>query len=300
MDAGHLRENRRHGTPGFPVGVYVMEKQAGQPLLESHWHEEAEFFLVTEGLARMRIGLREVELGAGEAAFVPGGELHGADGVPGAPCSYTAVVFDPNWLAESGDGFASRFLHPLARGKIDLRSPASCRTEWGAGVVRRLKSLPERYESDDPAREMRIKGELLLLLADYWTAGQWTERQAALPGEAIALERLKGALLYIEQNFARKLTVRELAAAAGMSEGHFSRTFKAFMRKTPVEYVNQYRLRHAARLLADADLTVGEAAGASGFDNFSYFSKSFRSLFGCSPSDYKKRTGWSARKQPPG
>ncbi|MBB6730493.1 AraC family transcriptional regulator [Cohnella zeiphila] len=292
MDAGQLRENRRHGSPGFPVGAYIMENQTGQPLLESHWHEEAEFLLLLAGQARVRVGLAEIELGAGEAVFVPGGELHGADGIHDSSCSYAAVVFDLEWLADAGDSFSSRFLQPLGRRKIGLSPVASGGTEWGANVVLRLKKLASLYESDDPAKEMRVKGELLLLLADYWTAGQWTERQSAPPGEAMALERLKGALLYIETHFARKLTVRELAEAAGMSEGHFSRTFKTFMRKTPVEYVNQYRLRRAARLLEGSGLTVGEAASASGFDNFSYFSKTFRALFGCSPSDYRKRASF--------
>ena len=74
-----------------------------------------------------------------------------------------------------------------------------------------------------------------------------------------------------------------------MSEGHFSRVFKSFMRRTPVEYINLQRIRTAAALLAERRTTVGEAALEAGFDNFSYFCKLFRSVFQCTPSEYRNR-----------
>jgi len=291
MDRRHLRENRSHGTPDFPVGIYSMEGQTGDPLLESHWHEEAEFLLVDSGRALFRVGLAEYELQAGEAIYIAGGELHGAFGVDRSACSYRAIVFDLDWLIDARDGISSRFLQPLLRGRIGLSNPITGRTAGGA-AIELLERIVLLEHSDDPAREMRVKGGLYLLFAEIWSAGGWNARQTASPAELRSIERLKDALTFIETHFARKLTVRELADVAGMSEGHFSRMFKSFMRKTPVEYVNRFRLRHAAALLAEADRTVGEAAAEAGFDNFSYFSKSFRTLFGCSPSEYRR----SARK----
>ncbi|WP_027093742.1 AraC family transcriptional regulator [Cohnella thermotolerans] len=288
MNLRHLRENRRHGEPGFPVGIYAMEDQSGQPLLEMHWHEEAEFLLVESGQALFRIGAAEIELRAGEAVFVPGGELHGAFELEGAACSYKAIVFDMDWLIDAKDGFSSRFLQPLRRGRIALNVPIAGDTEWGAKALEGLARLFALDASPDPAREMRVKAGLYMLLAEFWTSGAWSARQAELPSDVRVVERLKEALTYIDNHYGRKLTVRELAAAAGMSEGHFSRTFKSYMGKTPVEYINHFRLRHAAARLAGADLTVGEAAIEAGFDNFSYFSKMFRSLFQCSPSEYRR------------
>lgn len=299
MDLRHLRENRSHGTKDFPVGVYFMERQSGQPLLENHWHEEAEILFVEEGQALFRIGSEEFELHAGEAAFVPGGELHGAYELDGAECSYKAIVFDTDWLIDARDAIASRFLQPLRRGRIALELPFSRGTAGGERILNRLERLFALDSAEDPAKEARFKGELLLLLADLWSGGEWSERQAAMPSDARSVERLKDALTYIENRLAQKLTVAELAGVAGMSEGHFSRMFKSYMRKTPIEYVNHLRLRHAALRLAESDANVGEAALEAGFDNFSYFSKSFRALFQCSPSEYRRRARLGVKPKTP-
>lgn len=289
MDLRHLRENRSHGTKNFPVGVYIMERQSGHSILENHWHEEAEFLLIDEGQALFRIGSAEVELHAGEAVFVPGGEMHGAYELNGAECSYKAIVFDVDWLIDARDAIASRFLQPIRRGRIALQVPFTHRTAGGGKILDRLESLFALDTAEDPAKEARFKGELILLLADLWTSGEWSEREADNLADLRTVERLKEALAYIESHLSHKLTVRELAGVAGMSEGHFSRTFKTYMRKTPIDYVNHLRLRHAALRLAESDANVGEAALEAGFDNFSYFSKMFRALFQCSPSEYRRR-----------
>lgn len=290
MDLSHLRESRSHGTRDFPVGVYEMERQTGHPLLETHWHEEAEFLVVEEGSARFRIGASEVELHAGEAVFVPGGELHGADLLDEAgPCTYKAIVFDLDWVAGAREGISSRFLQPLRRGRLALRLPLGRHTEGGRRVLARLDALLAPEALLDPAHELRFRGELLLAFADLWTYGEWSEPPAATAAEVRAAERLKETLAYIDSHLARKLTLGELAGVAGMSEGHFSRTFKSYMRKTPVDYINAMRLRRAAYLLAESGAGVSEAALEAGFDNFSYFSKQFRSLFQCSPSEYRRR-----------
>ncbi|CAM3785189.1 AraC family transcriptional regulator [Cohnella lubricantis] len=299
MDLRHLREDRSHGTKHFPVGVYFMERQSGQPLLENHWHQEAEFLLVEEGQALFRIGSEEIELHAGEAVFVPGGELHGAYELGGSECSYKAIVFDADWLVDARDAIAASFLQPLRRGRIALQMPFSPKTKGGAMVLDRLGRLYGMESVADPAREARFKGELILLFADIWSSGEWSERQADMPADTRTVERLKETLAYIETRFSQKLTVGELAVVAGMSEGHFSRTFKSYMRKTPIDYINHLRLRHAALRLAESGMNVGEAAIEAGFDNFSYFSKMFRTLFQCSPSEYRRQARNIAQAKTP-
>ncbi|THF75877.1 AraC family transcriptional regulator [Cohnella fermenti] len=289
MNLRHLREKRSHGTPGFPVGVYEMRQEAGQPILESHWHEEAEFLFVEDGRATFRIGADECELAAGDAVYIDGGELHGAFPIEGGGCAYRAVVFDLNWLAAPEDGFSAAFLQPLARGRISLPFPLSSRTGWGGRVLETLRRIADLDGSPDPAKEMRVKGLLYLALADIWSSGAWEARSRADLADAKTIDRLKGAIAHIESHCSRRLPVGELAGIAGMSEGHFSRVFKEFMRKTPIEYINHYRLRQAALRLEEGRLTVGEVALESGFDNFSYFSKLFRTVYGCSPSAYRRK-----------
>ncbi|MBB6675686.1 AraC family transcriptional regulator [Cohnella nanjingensis] len=289
MDVKPLRENRLHGNPGFPVGFYRIERTAGESILDNHWHEEIEFLMVTYGKAIFQIGLASYELKAGEAIFIPGGELHGGFPLEEAPCTYEAVVCDLGWLIGSGDQMAKRYLLPLQRGLLSLPSHWTADAEWGPKLLTQLRTVLDLEASDDPARELRVKIGLLALFADLISRGLMQSKHPGEPSERRAAERLKNVLLFIEAHFARRLTVRELADVAGMSEGHFSRVFRTYMRQTPIAYLNRYRIRHAAGRLLDSDLTISEAALESGFDNFSYFIKLFRAVYGCTPKAYRNR-----------
>jgi AraC-like DNA-binding protein len=288
-----LLEDRRHGSPDFPVGFYRVAKEAGEPVvLDSHWHAEAEFLTVESGKGVFQIGLAVYEVHAGESLYISGEDLHGGYPLDGSACTFSAVVFDLDWLASGQDLVASRYLRPLQRGEWALPvlwRRSEPRLEAARSRLAGITEIGLRAD-DHPAKELLVKGGLLLLFADLFASGL-AERRAPweTPG-AVTPERLKQVLSHIERHYARKLTVKELADVAGISEGHFSRMFKAYLRRTPIEYLNRYRLRHAAERLRQPGVSIAEAAMESGFDNFSYFSKMFAAEFGCTPSEYRKRS----------
>lgn len=296
MDNKWLKENRQHGAPGFPIGFYQQERTAATGILDFHWHEEFEFLRVTSGRAAFQIGLSAYEVSAGEALFIPGGLLHGGYPLEGSDCAYEALVFDLGWLDGGAADIASaRYLRPLQRGQSSLPPHWKPDTDWGKNAIAALEKIQQLERSEDPARELRVKVGLLALFADLISTGQWQARSPADDGDSHAAERLKQVLTYMEAHFARKLSLRELAGVAGMSEGHFSRLFKAYMRKTPIEYINHYRIRYAAGRLAASDLSISEAALEAGFDNFSYFIKLFRGVYGCTPKAFRKQAAETAR-----
>ncbi|WP_219642794.1 AraC family transcriptional regulator [Cohnella sp. CFH 77786] len=290
MDKRGLLEERRHGSLDFPVGFYRTEREAGEPILDSHWHAETEFLAVESGQAIFQIGLSSFEVRAGEALFIPGGELHGGYALHASACTYSALVFDLDWLMGGQDGVTTRFLKPLQRGELTLPLHWNQETQGGQAAYARIMTLiMEENNLDDPARELRVKGHLLLLFADFLGAGMVVRRDPWEASESGTPERIKQVITHMERHFGRKLAIGELAAIAGMSEGHFSRTFKTYVRKTPMEYLNAIRLRYAAEKLRQPGVTVAEAAMESGFDNFSYFSKMFRFVYRCTPSEYRKK-----------
>lgn len=295
MDIILLKEDRQHGTPDFPVGFYRQERKAQQGILDSHWHEEIEFLRVTAGRALFQIGLATYEVAAGEALFVPGGMLHGGYPLSGEDCAYEALVCDLAWL-DSGpaDPISVQYIRPLARGQSGLPPHWTPRTDWGKSAIAALESIHRLEDARDPARELRVRIGLLGVFAELISAGQWQARPPGEEGERYSAQRLKQALTHMETHFARKLSLRELADVAGMSEGHFSRLFKAYMRRTPIEYVNHYRIRYAAGRLTGTDMAVSEVALEAGFDNFSYFIKLFRSVYGCTPRAYRKQSQTAA------
>ena len=78
-----------------------------------------------------------------------------------------------------------------------------------------------------------------------------------------------------------------LAREAAMSRSAFAARFRAAFDRAPMEYLREVRLREAARMLRQSSLPVDTVAGRAGFASRSHFSRTFRELFGQSPSAYR-------------
>lgn len=100
--------------------------------------------------------------------------------------------------------------------------------------------------------------------------------------------RLKMIYQYIEEQYQEKVDVNKIAAISHLTTAAFCRFFKKITRMTFTDFVNQYRINQAKNLLLQ-NKTVTEACYQSGFDNLSYFNKTFKKLAGENPSQFKKK-----------
>lgn len=104
--------------------------------------------------------------------------------------------------------------------------------------------------------------------------------------------RLNKTLDYIEQNLDAPFTLDELAGVAHFSKFHFSRLFHAMMGETPFRFIARLRVELAAGLLLSANqLSVSAIALRCGFSDLAVFSRTFKQLYGMSPSVFRKEGG---------
>ncbi|NID12401.1 AraC family transcriptional regulator [Fibrivirga algicola] len=101
-------------------------------------------------------------------------------------------------------------------------------------------------------------------------------------------QRLRRLYQFVEEEFSRKIDIPEAASVASLTEAAFCRYIRRMTGLTFTQFLNQYRINQAQKLLL-ADHTVTEAAEASGFESLSYFNKIFRRVTGENPLQFKKR-----------
>ena len=99
---------------------------------------------------------------------------------------------------------------------------------------------------------------------------------------------MKKAIAYIHTHLSEPITLDTLAAHVGIGKFHLSRRFKAFTGKTVVQVITLMRCTEARRLM-EGGLSVSAAAASCGFENLSYFTRTFKSLLGILPSNIKAR-----------
>ncbi len=105
-------------------------------------------------------------------------------------------------------------------------------------------------------------------------------------------ERLHKIYHYIEIHYQQHVDVNEVAGLSNLTTAAFRRYFKKSTHLTFTDFLNQYRINQAKKLLL-YDRNVTETCYESGFENLSYFNKTFKKLTGENPLLFKKRHSFS-------
>ena len=104
-------------------------------------------------------------------------------------------------------------------------------------------------------------------------------------------ERIKQMLRYIQQNYAEALTLADIARSAMIGESECLRCFKGTIGMAPIQYVKRFRVQKAAELLSSTDERIADIGAQCGFQDSSYFTRSFREIKGMSPVEYRRLNG---------
>ena len=135
---------------------------------------------------------------------------------------------------------------------------------------------------------------LLELLNNIYESGEYRCIGLPAPKEIHLRQsrlRFQNINKFITENYGRPITLSEAAQCVGMNPTAFCNTFKATTGKTFTTYLTTYRLQVAKRLLATTILNIGEIAFKVGFSDLSHFTRTFKSYYDTSPSEYRKKTG---------
>lgn len=285
-----LKENRMHGDASFPLDAYHMDIAPGAVVLDCHWHEELEFLIVTSGKAIFQINAEYIDVHAGEGIFVNSGELHAGYPIDDSPCSYEAVVFSPSFLHNGPlDLIYSRYIEPILQNRLTFDRHLTGKIPWQGELLQRLEKTTRCVLDKTPVYELQSKSELfgaLTLLAANGTCENGRVRGTTAD---LRMEKLKTALKYIQENYPQKFSTQDISALLAISEGHFCRIFRQYFKRTPMEYLNYYRITQAVRLLEETEHKILEIAMETGFDNLSYFIGTFRHFMGTTPSKYRRQ-----------
>ena len=289
---GHYDESFEREVP-FIIKLFHLRHKDFTPGLT--WHERLELYLPIDGVARMQMGTRRVELRPGELLVVDNLQLHSTVDFPDFDSRVIVVSFLPEFVYTLGSPSHDYF----------FLLPFYARIESQTQVVRNdTPTLPKIHETLAQllkcyfARESYYQAgckayllELLFLLAQHFRASEFLQSQLIQQQERAA--RLKPVFDFISSHYPEPIALNLGAAIAKMSLPSFTRLFKKVAGMTFVSYVTHVRLSQAMRLLRESSLTVAEVANQVGFADQSYFDRKFRSAFGQTPTSVRKKTSLS-------
>ena len=103
------------------------------------------------------------------------------------------------------------------------------------------------------------------------------------------VEEIKKVLSYIKGHYDEKIYIRDLAKLINMNEQYFCRFFKKSIGRSPMVYINEFRIRQAMHFLEDTDESVTEVAMECGYNNLGNFLREFHRQTGTTPLKYRKK-----------
>lgn len=281
------RELVQHGSTAFPVACY--HDDLSKEEVPWHWHEELEAAIITEGCAIVAVGNEKLTVRSGEGIFINSGILHGAWDLDDSACRFHSMVFHPRLVGGSLDSvFYQNYVQPLMENLGLERVLLSAVVPWQARCLELIESAWQACVYEGEGFEFRVRNDLseLVYLLRRNLPGTEARQSAKTLRDG---ERIKTMLQFIHGNFAEELNTAMIADAAAISESECLRCFKSTIGTTPIQYLRQYRIQQATILLATTQLRISDIAAACGFQDLSYFTKTFRESKGSVPSEFRKK-----------
>lgn len=278
-------ELREHGTHLFPVACYLDLLPRDE--IAWHWHNELELGIIVSGSAIVKTGSDSRLLHAGEGFFINSNILHTVILSEDGNCEIHSVVFHPRAVSGSTDTIIwQKYLKPLIENQTCPGLYLMPDVVWQKQILAGLNALWLAAEQEPFGYEIRIRNDLSVIVALL------SENQPAVSKRSFGKAqrnnvRIKEMLRFIQVNYDRELTIEDIASACAISVSECIRCFRATINTTPVAYLRSYRLQQAAIKLQLTTDKISTIAVNCGFQEMSYFAKSFKEVYGCTPSEYR-------------
>lgn len=296
-----LKEARPHGTKSFPCAIYRTHSVGKGTLVKHHWHNEAEILYFSNGNFRLEINMESFSISSECFYFINPGELHSIITETSDSHWEDAIVFSPEILSfDSYDEAQIHLIKPIQNGRllfpryITPEHPAflpirnafmDIMHSFGQITPEDLSAADSAFVTDDLTSQLYIKSSLLYILATLSNHRLFTPTDKNLDKR---VESIKTALTYMKDNYQEKIYLSDLARQVSLSEQYFCRLFKKVIGQSPIEYINEYRIKQTLRLLEETDLPVTEICLECGYNNLGNFLREFRKYTGTTPLQYRK------------
>lgn len=284
-----LKEARVHGSPLLPLANYDNYRRFdhfSRYSMDIHWHDEMELFWLQEGCALFRLNDEQIKLVNGDCVIVQPGAIHAAESIQGRPFCFEAIVFHPSMLqAAISDQCTIEYINSTIAGSSSYKNPVN--RQGNNDYLSDFRTIISLNEERPAGYQLGIKGVLFQVLY-HLHQDSLVQNIASNPRTQALLDRIKPVLSYIRDHYNEKLTEDRLAEIASLSKYHFIRTFKKVTGRTPIDYINYFRILTAQRLLEQTDDKILTIALAVGFNDLSYFYRVFEKYNGKPPGAYRQ------------
>jgi len=284
LEYENYQEKKTHVDVTFPYNTYLCSIPLDFHEVPLHWHDDMEIIYIKKGHGYVTVDFKQYKVSGGTIVLILPGQLHSIEQFDDLSMEYENIIFNVNMLLpRTEDASSTEFLRPLLNGQLTVPSVYSVVSEHYDALSACIDACDEICKTKPLGYELYLKGKLF----EFFYILSNRCRNEKNPRTAKSLDKLRIVLKLVENSYMHKITIAEVADRIDFSESHFMRYFKENMGTSFVDYLRDYRLTMAARLLQVTDNTILTISEEVGFENLSYFNRAFKKKYGMTPREYR-------------
>ena len=250
----------------------------------AHWHDELEGIYVLTGSMDFYLDDRKLTLSSGDFLLITSSAMHYSKAHDEKDSLFLRLFIQPALFS------ASESLHPLLLPFLEDRESefllrAEKNPENLKDLLLRMHKLLETRPAGFP---LECAGLVHILLARLYPL---IHQSDVIMGTHMGpdVEAQRRMISYIRKNYPEKITLADIAEAGLMSRSKCCQLFKKYVNRTPMDFLNTYRLEMSLRLLKETERPISDISLSCGFTSQSYFTKLFTERYHMTPSGCRKK-----------
>lgn len=283
----NYHETKAHTSAEFPYNTYLCSIPLDFPGVPLHWHDEMELVVIKKGQGYVSVDFDKHLVHSGDIIMICPGCLHAIEQDASYKMEYENIIFKPELLSSGANDLCMlQYMKPLLDGILPVEHFLTPAHEVFESLSNCIRQIDLVCADQTTGWQLAVKSALFYFF--FLLISERQKKTVSISHNPKSLEKMKTVLKYIEEHYTEKLTIDDMAKLTFYSKSHFMKFFKVHMGTGFTEYLNDYRLTMAARLLKSSDESILMIAEESGFDNLSYFNRIFKRKYGVSPGSYRK------------
>ncbi len=246
-----------------------------------HWHEELEILYPLNGQADITVEGEKYCLKKKNLTVIESGQVHSTFTYD-KTSMFLRIHVSKQHLQSYLPDVALYRIDCIPEKLDDSRFPEYYR------ICELLAELTRLYILDTPLFRLEAEGLILQVIARLIRNFSFSATPQLPDANLMTIGRIRQVISYVEENFQENISLQDVSDLLGIGKEYFCRFFKKNMGISFLQYLNEVRLTHVYQDLLDTDLPVAEIMEANGFSNQKLFNRSFKELYGCTPSAVRK------------
>ena len=234
-------------------------------------------------MADFLVGGNRYVLSSGDGIFINSQVIHRFEAKDSA--IIPNIVFSPVLLAPQGSLIYNRYIRPIIESTTECVIFSAEETAHRS-IIETMRSV-FAVQGSGTASEMKTAELLLKLWRLLYESILITDCGSMSVHSAQTQAKLQIMMQYIHDNYSGQITLDDIARTVLISKSSVLNIFRTYLHTSPINYVVEYRLKRASKLLVDTENSVCAIAHETGFENIGYFCRRFKKLYGVTPIYYR-------------